>query len=173
MATRHSTRILALDLPFTAGQSYNDVLNGWNGYTTSQGYRFATRSEILTLFDHIGFKQSDAMASLQAANSALLLLGTTLSIPSSNLRRGIMNYDPSGELLGPMHVPAAGFGLGEAIRGGTIEVEGSFQVPGLIPTRDYRSPEIASALVRAVPEPATWFLFVVGFGAWLWRRQAP
>lgn len=46
-----------LDLTATsdpAGQSYNAVAAGFGGFTTEQGFRFATVSEVLILFDNAG-----------------------------------------------------------------------------------------------------------------------
>jgi hypothetical protein len=39
-----------LDITATFDQSYNSVAAGFGGYTTTQGFRFATRSEVETLF---------------------------------------------------------------------------------------------------------------------------
>jgi hypothetical protein len=160
-----NTNLEWLDLSFTAGRSYNEVLAGWNGYT-SAGYRFATRDEVLGLFSHAGANPLDAEANRQAASKTLVLLGTTLPQPDSNLSRSWMHYDPATEpaLPGVLHVSTAVFGTGE-IGGGTVGEQGFFNVPGLFPLRDYASPEIGSALVRVVPEPAT--LRLLGFAAFL------
>ena len=149
-----------LDLSLTAGKSYHEVLTGSGGFTTEQGYRFASGEEIATLFLHAGQSFTDSKANLLAANQALLLLGTTLVEPAQ--RRSWMLYDPASDsTIGSAHAPAAVFGVGE-IGGGTIGEQGFFLVPGIIPMREYASPEIGSALVRAVPEPRGWVLFLSG-----------
>jgi hypothetical protein len=156
-----------LDLSLTAGQSYSSVLNGWNGYTSTGGFRFATRDEIIQLFTDggaasIGFPSgSPSAANLQAATLMLSLLGTTLA--QSDESRSWMFYDPSTEpaLPSSAYVPSAVFGVG-VIRGGYPE-EGFFMVPGIFPLQNYSSPEMASALVSVVPEPSPATLI----GTWL------
>lgn len=148
-----------LDLSRTAGQSYSNVLNGWNGYTTSQGYRFATRDEVVQLFTDAGATYignpslSGEPANLPAATQTLSLLGTTLT--QTDLRRSWMFYAPGTEPTLPSteHVPSAVFGVGIVYAGSSEQ--GFFLVPGLFPLQSYASPELASALVRAVPEPST------------------
>jgi hypothetical protein len=153
-----------LDLSFTAGRSYDEVAGGWGGYTTSGGYRFATRNEVIGLFAAFGENRFDQQANVEAASKALLFMGTTLPMPGSNLYRSWMNYDRSSESnLDAMHVPTAAFGTGE-LGGGVAGVQGFFAVPGLLPTSDYQSPEIANALVRVVPEPASWAIVALGVG---------
>lgn len=148
-----------LDLSLTAGNSYNHVLEG--SFTTQQGYRFATAAEVIALFRHAGWSGTDSKADSVAATQALLLLGTTLSGPDQ--QRSWMLYDPASDgTLAPTHVPAAVFG----VRAG----EGFLSVPGLIPLRDYSSPEIASALVRLVPEPSSLALLLVGSAYLIARR---
>ena len=144
------------------------ILSGWDGYTTAQGFQFATRNEIIQLFTDagatsIGFPSGppDA-ANLQAATLTLSPLGTTLA--QSDEDRSWMFYDPSTEptLPSSAYVPAAVFGVG-VVRTGYPE-EGFFLVSGLFPTIDYSSPEIASALVRVVPEPSSCMLLITGLG---------
>src|SRR5579872_3798222 len=65
-----------LNLDQTAGQSYDSVLNGWNGYTTTMGYQVATRSQIIQLFDdagasYLGTPSAPTTADLQSASSLL------------------------------------------------------------------------------------------------------
>lgn len=150
-----------LDLRLTAGQSYQSIQNGWNGYTTSQGFRLATRNEVLQLFHDAGasgmvsgWNPSDA----PAASQLLSLVGTTL--PQTDLDRSWMFYDASTEPSLPTssYVPSAVFGVWRA-QGGD---QGTFTIPGIFPLRDYSSGEMASALVRVVPEPAVWLLCLIG-----------
>jgi hypothetical protein len=153
-----------LDLSLTAGQSYDSILSGWDGYTTAQGFQFATRNEIVKLFTDAGATSLGSptgpvnAANLQAATLTLSLLGTTLA--QSDVNQGWLFYDPSTEPTLPTsaYVPAAIFGVG-VVRGGYPE-EGFFLVPGLFPTIDYSSPGIASALVRVVPEPSSCMLLI-------------
>ena len=126
-----------LDLNLTAGQSYNTVLNGCNGYTTLQGFRFATRNEVVQLFmdtgaAYLGYPPSPSTADLPAAALTLSLLGTTL--PEANESRSWMFYDPATEPTLPtsLHVPSAVFGAGEVFAG--YPQEGFFMVPGIFPT---------------------------------------
>jgi hypothetical protein len=147
-----------LDLNLTAGQSYNSVLSGWGGYTATEGFRFATRSEVVQLFTdagaaYIGYPASPTTADLPAATLALSLLGTTLAQPGES--RSWMFYDPSTEPALPTsaYVPSAVITVGPVFAG--YPVEGLFSVPGIFPGTDYASPEMASALVRVVPEPST------------------
>lgn len=166
-----------LDLSRTAGQSYSNVLSGWNSYTTSQGYRFATRDEVVQLFIDVGAAYigtpsfSGESANLPAATQALSLLGTTLA--QTDLQRSWMFYAPGTEptLPSPPYVPAAVFGAGVVYAGSSEQ--GFFLVPGLFPLQTYASSELASALVRAVPEPSTtalvWACLLVLVGV----KQAP
>lgn len=156
-----------LDLRLTAGQSYSNVLNGWNGYTTSKRFRFATRNEIAQLFTnagalYLGYPPSPSTGDLPAAERTLQLLGTTL--PQFSESRSWMFYDPSTESTLPssVYVPSAVFGVGQIFAG--YPQEGFFMVPGIFPTRNYSSPEMASALVRVVPAPSAVILVDANFG---------
>jgi hypothetical protein len=153
-----------LDLNLTAGQSYNSVLNGWNGYTTTMGFQFATRDQVIQLFgdagaSYYGTPPAPTTADLQPASVLLSLLGTTLA--QSDLSQSFMFYDPSTEptLPSPAYVPSATFGVGTIFAG--YPQEGFFDVPGIFPSLDYSSPEMASALVRVVPEPSTGMLAMI------------
>jgi hypothetical protein len=121
-----------LDLSQTAGQSYASVLNGWNGYTTTMGFQFATRSEVIQLFEDagaafIGSPPSPSTADLASASLTLSLLGTTLS--QSGESRSWMFYNPSTEPTPPSsaYVPSAVFGVGTVYAG--FPQEGFFPVP--------------------------------------------
>jgi hypothetical protein len=162
-----STGLEWLDLSLTAGQSYASILNGWNGYTTTMGFRFATRSEVVQLFEdagaaYIGFPPSPSTADLQSASLALSLLGATL--PQSDESRSWMFYNPSTEPTLPTsaYVPSAVFGVGTVYAG--YPQEGFFMVPGIFPLQDYSSPEMASALVKVVPEPSAAMYIMMGIG---------
>jgi hypothetical protein len=159
-----------LDLGLTAGQSYQSIQNGWNGYTTSAGFRLATRNEILQLFIHAGatginsgWNPSDAAA----ASHLLSLIGTTLSL--TELDRSWMFYDASTEpsLPTPSHVPSAVFGIWRA----PGSDQGVFLAPGIFPLLDYSSGEMASALVRVVPEPSAWMLCVTALSVSFFAAQ--
>ncbi len=164
-----------LDLGLTAGQSYTSVLNGWNGYTTTQGFRFATRDEIIQLFTDagatsIGLPSGTPDAdNLQAATLTLSLLGTTLAQPDED--RSWMFYDPPTEPTLPTsaYVPAVVFGVG-VIRAGYPQ-EGFFMIPGVFPLQSYSSTEMASALVRVVPEPSPAVLIITCLGLCLFASM--
>jgi hypothetical protein len=170
-----NTGLVWLDLRFTQGRSYNSILNGSGNFTTSLGYRFASANEVTQLFldagaTSIGFpSQPPISVNVPAAQQALSLLGCTLAM--SDINRSWMFYDPASDpgLPTPYHVPTAVFGEG-VIGGGYPGREGFFLVPGLYPGRDSSSPEWASALVRAVPEPASPLLLCVG-AALLWASR--
>lgn len=161
-----------LDLGLTAGQSYQSIQNGWNGYATSEGFRFATRNEILQLFMHAGATAVNSgwnPSDTEAASHLLSLVGTTLSL--TGLDRSWMFYDASTEPALPTssHVPSAVFGVWRAPGGD----QGNFLAPGIFPLQDYSSGEMASALVRVVPEPSTWMLCITALGVSLFvvRRR--
>ena len=163
-----------LDLSLTAGQSYNSVLGGWRGYTASMGFRFATRNEVIQLFEdagavYIGIPPSPSTANLPAATLTLSLLGTTLAQPDES--RSWMFYNPSTEpgLPSSAYVPSAVFGVGSIFAG--YPPEGFFEVPGIFPLRDYGSGEMASALVREVPEPAVAMFACTFLGLSLLARE--
>ncbi len=170
-----NTGLVWLDLSYTQGISYNAILSGTGGFTTSQGYRFATQEEVGQLFLNagaltLGFPVAPPVSvNIPAAQQALSLLGCTLTL--SDIRRSWMNYDPASDPGVPSaeHIPTAVFGEG-IIGGGYPAREGFFLMPGLYPTRDYSSPEIASALVRLVPEPASSFLAGLS-AAVFWARR--
>lgn len=156
-----------LDLNLTAGQSYDSVAGGWNDYTTTMGFQFATRDQVIQLFNdsgaaYFGTPASPTTADLQSAGSLLSLLGTTLS--QSGESRSWMFYNPSSEptLPSSAYVPSAVFGVGTIFAGDPQE--GFFDVPGIFPLQDYSSPEMASALVRLVPEPSTGTLAMIFLG---------
>ncbi len=156
-----------LDLNLTAGQSYDSVSSGWGGYTTTMGFQFATRDQVIQLFDdagatYLGTPATPTTADLAPANLLLGLLGTTL--PQSGENRSWMFYDPSSEPTLPSagYVPSAVFGVGPIFAG--YPEEGFFDVPGIFPTADYASAEMASALVRVVPEPSIGMLAMLCLG---------
>jgi hypothetical protein len=154
-----------LDLNITAGESYINVLNGWGGYTT-EGFRFATRNELIQLFtdagaSYIGFPASPTTADLPAATLALSLLGTTLT--NSTATESLFFYDPSSEPENPGngYVPVASITVGTVLAG---PWEGLFMVPGSFEFTDYTSLGTASALVRVVPEPSAAMLLTACIG---------
>ncbi len=125
-----------------------------------EGFRLATRNEVLQLFHDpgasgmvSGWNPSDA----PAASQLLSLAGTTL--PQLDLDRSWMFYDASTEpsLPASSYVLAAVFGIRRA-QGGD---QGTFTIPGIFPLRDYSSGEMASAMVRVVPEPSVSLLFLI------------
>lgn len=167
-----STSLEWLDLSFTAGKSYLEVAGGWGEFTTTGGYRFATRSEVIELFLHAGGASIDppqgdpVPENLAAAELLLALLGDTYP----ELNRSWMTYDPATEpTRPPTHSPVAVFGAGD-VRSGYPD-EGFMLVPGLFPTLDYGAPHISSALVRVVPEPSAAALLASGLACLSWVRR--
>ncbi len=148
-----------LNLDQTAGQSYQSVLAGWNGYTTAQGYRFATRDEIVTLFLHAGAVNvivarladlSDLVPeNVPAAELLFSLMGETYT--STDLRRSRMFYDPGSEPeMAPEYgVPVAVFGILSY-----FDEEGFFGLLPIFHPEDDAAWDLSSALVRSVPEPS-------------------
>lgn len=72
-----------LDMTQTLNQSYNSVIAGYNGYTTTYGFRYATAAEVTTFFTNAGIPVIDQTTALnyQAANVApanalIALIGT-------------------------------------------------------------------------------------------------
>lgn len=69
-----------LDLTATENESYNSVIGGFGGFTTTEGFRYATAAEIAALWGHAGIV--DLTGTLVAANRTgvelvLLLMGCT------------------------------------------------------------------------------------------------
>ena len=162
-----------LDLSFTQGKSYDSILGGEGGFITSMGYRFATRSETTQLFLNVGAINTvtNVPSDPAVGSLALSLLGCTL--PMNDYNRSWMIYDPASDPVLPTtyHVPTAVFGEG-LFRAGNPARESVFMVPGLYEGRDLAYPHIASALVRAVPEPSVCLLAVgAAFGCYAGRRR--
>lgn len=161
-----------LDLDLTAGQSYNSVLNGWNGYTTTEGFRFATRDEVIQLFMDAGASSiGTSVDNVQAATLALSFLDTTSAVSdrSDFVFESYMFYDPSTEPnLPPDYVPSAGFGIWWYA--GDPE-EGYFDVPVLLDETSHSSPWEASALVKEVPEPSSCMLINSCLGLCLFLKH--
>ncbi|MDB6131818.1 MAG: hypothetical protein JWM59_61 [Verrucomicrobiales bacterium] len=168
-----NTGLIWLDLSFTQGQSYNAILNGAGNFTTSLSYRFATAAEVKQLFLNAGaisLGNPPAPGNLPAAHQAVTLLGSTFSTLDGN--RSWMFYDhvSDPQPYSPNHVSSAVFGEGFT-GGGHIGWDGFFLTPGMYAERDYSSPELASALVKAVPEPSLPLLLCVGTALLLAGRK--
>ncbi|OAI21312.1 hypothetical protein A1359_19395 [Methylomonas lenta] len=52
------TKLSWLDLTATVGQSYNQIMAGFGGYTSNQGFRYATENEVAELFSDAGVSQT-------------------------------------------------------------------------------------------------------------------
>jgi hypothetical protein len=158
-----------LDLHLTTGQSYSNVLNGWNGYTTTGGFRFATRDEISLLFSDAGGTLGTNRNNLQPAEQLMPMLGGTEFHPQR--MQGSMLYDPSTDLTPPNSnsVPTAIFGYG--IYSADAVVKGVFAFPEILFASDYAAPNVASALVKVVPEPDCSLLVALGLLGVLFARR--
>jgi len=104
------TKLSWLDLTATVGQSYNQVMAGFGGFTTDQGFRYATGDEVGGLFTAAGISQgADPQISAKAALMNLLggylyynfwstqsyaVTGsTTLSVPGVSHDFAMLGYD--------------------------------------------------------------------------------
>lgn len=160
-----STGLEWLDLTLTKGVSYNEVLSGFDGFTTSQGFRYATVNEVSGLFSNAGVAQTSWVWGYwnfnnpgYLANSSLVsLLGLTYPFD------GLSTYS---------------FGLNES---NTLGGQGShdYAMVGYNNHADYvaslaigtlndstNSPNVGSFLVRdvsTVPVPSAIWMFLTGF----------
>lgn len=118
-----------LDLTITAGASFDDVSAQLGTGGTYEGFRYASMSEVSTLYLNAGFTDTDAIyraSDLGAAQLLLGLMGTLDSNSRGDIAQGIVsdNDDIGGfrrqvaSSFGfekpPFQNPAAGFALGEA-----------------------------------------------------------
>ena len=72
-----------LDMTQTLNQSYNTLIAGYNGYTTTYGFRYATAAEVTTFFTNAGIPVIDQFvfdnyqaANVDPANALIALIGT-------------------------------------------------------------------------------------------------
>lgn len=153
------TNLQWLNLTVTAGRSYNEVMGGFGGFTTTHGFRYADGAEIGELCSHAGitkgltepaFTPSPNDAKNHYGTEALqnFMNGKTL-IGSVIHTRGIMKPPAP-----PPNVPTAILGTIHTflnllnISGSHTDSEGPTASPQV------GNPEIGSYLVRVRPAPA-------------------
>ena len=175
-----STNMEWLDLTKTLGQSYNSVAAGFGGFTTIEGYRFATQSEVSTLFTNAGFVFQDGnFHAIDATAVALMLslIGCTAvncNIIGDPFGQGLADLD----IFSPTNVGAPFY---QAIVGtpGNFNTSliGSADAFPCCVSKDFTGASIGSWLVREavaqVPEPSTLAPFLIALGGlgFLMRRR--
>ncbi len=141
-----------LDLSETLDQSYNSIIGGYGGYTTTYGFRYATNLEVIDLINNAGGDNSTGIGNL------LDLLGCTTNCSGNN--PGAFGIVPES--------------------GGIVEYSW-FLLSGsnsdvFVPGSDGSLPDTGSLLVKVskatpVPEPSTLLLFTAGIAAFIGFRS--
>jgi hypothetical protein len=87
-----ATGLSWLDVINTYRISYGDVIAGYGGYTTSQGFRFATNSEVATLIKHAGITEGRSTTgdwnNINNTRHLISLLGVTYTDGHTFLTNG-------------------------------------------------------------------------------------
>jgi len=163
-----------LDLSLTTNQTFDQVRTGeW----IDQGFRYATRAEVQTLFDHAGIPQNGSAPA--EALALLQLLG-----PTWGSRLGVAAYGLVGTDFLDRDVTLDIHPIGHRFRalvGKVKHFSAIGQVPELgttefgpeTPFSDQASANYGSFLVRAVPEPGATAMTLFGLaamGGWASRR---
>jgi hypothetical protein len=166
-----------LDLTLTRAESYDSVAAGLGGYTTTEGYRFATVSQVTTLFLDAGISFFDAVfrPSAIAQHVALKeLLGVTGGTGNDDqmVSQGLADFDE----FDPVNATVAALGVNLSVPG---DIFSAFEAAAAIESG--RLAVIAksevdfltgSFLVRpAVPEPGVSGLLAAAGVAVLWGRR--
>ena len=92
-----------LDLTETTGQTYDAVLAGFGGFTTTLGFRFATASEVSALYTNAGVNDQTntyAVENFAGVGVLLQLLGCT-AVCSGNtpFEQGLADFEPFDPLI--------------------------------------------------------------------------
>jgi hypothetical protein len=143
-----------LDLNATVDRSYDDVAAGFGGYTTTQGFRFASRSEVDQLFSNaistvigaggspIGQRSilpETLGATFGSSGQGAVLFGAGLfGSPDASGRLGLASYEALANSLAPVVTETGG----SQSRSATNPYAGSFLV------------RTTKGDVTAVPTPA-------------------
>jgi hypothetical protein len=107
-----STGLDWLDITETSGRSYEEVRDGFGGYTTQQGFRFATTADVSALFSSALVGKSSVLISTtntlidlpqtySAAREINTLLGTTFRFFTTTSRGSIDDLRTEGYVLNP------------------------------------------------------------------------
>lgn len=166
-----------LDVSLTANQTFDQVRTGpW----VSQGFRYATLSEVRTLFDHAGTPDDWFDVSVTAPDQTLLLaqlLGPTLLTPERVSVHGLIGTDwfdndvtfenhPIGDVFNAV---VAKIDYIDLPPDGPI---GESHFTGWHPFSNEAAPFYGSFLVRSVPEPSTGSIAVLALVALASVRQS-
>lgn len=163
-----------LDLSLTTNQTFDQVRTGeW----IDKGFRYATRAEVQTLFDHAGIPQNGSAPA--EALALAQLLGPTIISGKRVAAHGFVGTDFSGhDVTLQSHPIGVRF---NALLGKVDHVSPIGQLPELgtadfgggQPFSDQASANYGSFLVRAVPEPGATAMTLFGLaamGGWASRR---
>lgn len=182
------TNLEWLDLTLTAGHSYEEVLAGYKGYTTTGGWRFATRADVVQLIVNAGGTNGQSEETTfpndtyNIAQHLLNLFGTTVQIenPPPNLQQSAygITSDTIDTAFGNGFMVAGGFTTFTSSNGDYYSAYFSDFEGVILP--DFASSQFGSFLIRPVsvattPIPATLPLFIsaiAGLGYLRWRRRA-
>jgi hypothetical protein len=148
-----------LDWSLTTNKTVIEILAQTGPAGTYRGFRYATKSELITLYQHAGFQNIDDLdpfgriPDFPIAQQFVDLFGLTQVYPSTFYTTYL-----SRAFLGPGSYPAPGFYV-EAIVSyilpdhlGFVGANGGLADP--VGVGGY-APETGSALVRVVPEPSS------------------
>lgn len=167
LLTRDSeTGLEWLDITATQGQSYNSVAAGFGSYVPL-GFRFASVSEVSTLYLHAGVTDQDGGFVVENATGGALLLelmGCTINCfpGSARTQQGLAEVEPfsTSTAKGPF----------VALSGD--ETLGFSNVLAANIPKSLADPRFGSYLVRPVPEPSTLFFLGIGVAAIARRARA-
>jgi len=158
-----NTGLSWLDIPLTLNQSYNDIISGYDGYTTAQGFRYASVDEVGILFSDAGVVQGTIWGYWNFSNPYYLasfnlvsLLGVTY--PFDGLTTGTYGLTES--------IVAAGVSYNNHADSGAFQAWWGM-------TDSDRSPYVGSFLVKddsTIPLPSTMLLIGIG-GAVFFRHK--
>ncbi|NNL66313.1 MAG: hypothetical protein HKP30_08730 [Myxococcales bacterium] len=170
------TNLEWLDLTLTRDQSYDAVAAGFGGYVTTEGFRFATSSEVQTLYENAGISFFDAVfrpGEVPAHVLVIELLGFTGSSEDSFVTQGFADFD----VFDPVTAVTAGVGVNLAV---PRDLSSAFEAAaviqgGLFPTilKSESDALTGAFLVRPamLPEPGAALLVAAGGAAGLFGRR--
>jgi hypothetical protein len=184
-----NTHLEWLDVSLTAGRSHDDVTGGYGGYTTTQGYQYATQDQLFQLFIDGGLFPGYAEfttpnPTFTATQALISMLGATIDVNNfvgvGPELKGIIRTSPDHGPLPPSGTSEYGdiFALVNSTHSKYLEYA-SIGNDSFLITNPYRDPAFGSFLVKstlaATPLPATLPFFVSalgGLGLLAYRRKA-